>query len=129
MVLVAAPADEKIDVVVFDDECFGTEFAGVAVAAIEERVYQRFALNPGDGFLTADGTRGGSLSEGFSFNGPVFIPLLEVFKNVISELALCFRGWCAAGLPLSGPDGQSTNRVHTYSAQFQVPPEYDAVTD
>jgi rhodanese-related sulfurtransferase len=48
------------------------------------------------------------------------------------EKVLNFKGsvlaWCKAKLPLVTQDGTPTNRVHTYSARYQVPSEYDAVT-
>ena len=42
------------------------------------------------------------------------------FKGSILE-------WCRDGLPLVNPEGESTNRVHTYSARNKVPAKYDAV--
>lgn len=37
-------------------------------------------------------------------------------------------GWCESGLPLESPQGNDTKRVHTYSAMFHVPAEYEQVT-
>ncbi len=42
------------------------------------------------------------------------------FKGSIME-------WCAAKYPLQTLAHQPTNRVHTYSDDYQVPPEYQAV--
>jgi rhodanese-related sulfurtransferase len=36
-------------------------------------------------------------------------------------------GWCRAGLPLQTPQGEATNRVHTYSSKNRVPAKYNAV--
>lgn len=36
-------------------------------------------------------------------------------------------GWCEAGGQLTGPAGEPTCRVHTYSAAFSVPADYEAV--
>lgn len=36
--------------------------------------------------------------------------------------------WVDAGLPLVTLDGQSTNRVHTYSDRYQIPAKYEQVT-
>ena len=36
-------------------------------------------------------------------------------------------GWCEAGGELTGPTGEPTRRVHTYSAAFSVPADYEAV--
>ena len=38
-------------------------------------------------------------------------------------------GWCQAGLSLATMDGESTNRVHTWSSAFEVPESYDQVTE
>lgn len=37
-------------------------------------------------------------------------------------------GWCEAGLPLATPQGDETNRVHTHTTLFRVPPTYEQVT-
>lgn len=37
-------------------------------------------------------------------------------------------GWCESGLPLVSPRGDKTNRVHTHTAMFRVPPTYEQVT-
>ncbi|MCA9063548.1 MAG: rhodanese-like domain-containing protein [Planctomycetaceae bacterium] len=42
------------------------------------------------------------------------------FKGSILE-------WCQQGFPLQTLDGQPTNRVHTYSSDYSVPPAYRAV--
>lgn len=42
------------------------------------------------------------------------------FKGSILE-------WCRTGLPLVTPDGEPTNRVHTYSSRNRVPSKYQAV--
>lgn len=42
------------------------------------------------------------------------------FKGSILE-------WCRDGLPLVNPDGEPTNRVHTYSSRNKVPANYNAV--
>jgi rhodanese-related sulfurtransferase len=36
--------------------------------------------------------------------------------------------WIDAGLPLVTVDGKPTNRVHTYSDRYKVPPKYEQVT-
>ena len=36
--------------------------------------------------------------------------------------------WVDAGLPLVTLDGQPTNRVHTYSNRYRIPPAYQQVT-
>jgi rhodanese-related sulfurtransferase len=42
------------------------------------------------------------------------------FKGSILE-------WCRTGLPLLTPNGEPTNRVHTYSSRNRVPAKYQAV--
>ena len=42
------------------------------------------------------------------------------FKGSILE-------WCRTGLPLVSPEGEPTNRVHTYSSKNKVPDKYDAI--
>lgn len=37
-------------------------------------------------------------------------------------------GWCVSGLPLVSPPGDETNRVHTHTALFRVPPTYEQIT-
>ncbi|WP_404308721.1 rhodanese-like domain-containing protein [Neorhodopirellula lusitana] len=37
--------------------------------------------------------------------------------------------WVGAGLPLVTLDGQSTNRVHTYSDRYRIPAKYEQVTE
>jgi rhodanese-related sulfurtransferase len=45
--------------------------------------------------------------------------------------AVNFKGsildWCAAKYPLETLQREPTNRVHTYSSRYHVPPEYQAV--
>ncbi|KAA1258698.1 molybdopterin biosynthesis protein MoeB [Rubripirellula obstinata] len=36
--------------------------------------------------------------------------------------------WVDAGLPLITPEGQPTNRVHTYSDRYRIPAKYEQVT-
>ena len=35
--------------------------------------------------------------------------------------------WCKNGLPLVTPQGEATNRVHTYNRMYSVPAQYEAV--
>lgn len=37
--------------------------------------------------------------------------------------------WVQAGLPVVTPDGEPTNRVHTYSSRYKIPDRYEQVTD
>ena len=37
--------------------------------------------------------------------------------------------WVEAGLPVVTLDGQPTNRVHTYSNRYQIPAQYQQVTE
>ncbi|MCM2371457.1 rhodanese-like domain-containing protein [Aporhodopirellula aestuarii] len=36
--------------------------------------------------------------------------------------------WVGAGLPVVTLDGELTNRVHTYSDRYKIPPKYEQVT-
>ena len=38
-------------------------------------------------------------------------------------------GWVRAGLPVVQLDGESTNRVHTYSDRYRIPAKYEQVTE
>ncbi|QDS94642.1 hypothetical protein FF011L_34220 [Roseimaritima multifibrata] len=54
-------------------------------------------------------------------------------KKLIADgfIAQNFKGsildWCRAGMPLVTMQGEQTNRVHTYSSEYKVPPNYTAV--